>query len=107
VPPHLLGRVSSLDFFVSLALMPVSMALAGPAAEVLPLWLIFLVAGTVCPVMAVVAMAVARMPSDELAHPLARGTEGPSGAEEASGAEQSGAKAGGAEEPAEDGLAGS
>ena len=26
VPPHLLGRVSSLDFFVSLALMPVSMA---------------------------------------------------------------------------------
>ena len=73
VPPHLLGRVSSLDFFVSLALMPVSMALAGPAAEVLPLWLIFLVAGTVCPVMAVVAMVVARMPADELAHPLARG----------------------------------
>jgi MFS family permease len=70
VPPHLLGRVSSLDFFVSLALMPVSMALAGPAAEVLPIWLIFLRAGTVCPVMAAVAMAVARMPADELAHPL-------------------------------------
>ena len=70
VPPHLLGRVSSLDFFVSLALMPVSMALAGPAAEVLPIWLIFLVAGGVCPVMAVVAMAVAGMPADELAHPL-------------------------------------
>ncbi|BCW69309.1 MFS transporter [Arthrobacter sp. NicSoilB8] len=70
VPPHLLGRVSSLDFFVSLALMPVSMALAGPAAEVVPLWLIFLVAGTVCPVMAVVALAAARMPADELAHPL-------------------------------------
>lgn len=70
VPPHLLGRVSSLDFFVSLALMPVSMALAGPAAEVLPIWLIFLVAGTVCPVMAAVAMASARMPADELAHPL-------------------------------------
>lgn len=70
VPPHLLGRVSSLDFFVSLALMPVSMALAGPAAEVLPIWLIFLGAGTVCPVMAAVAMAVARMPADELAHPL-------------------------------------
>ena len=70
VPPHLLGRVSSLDFFVSLALMPVSMALAGPAAEVLPVWLIFLVAGTVCPVMAAVALVVARMPADELAHPL-------------------------------------
>jgi MFS family permease len=73
VPAHLLGRVSSLDFFVSLALMPVSMALAGPAAEVLPIWLIFLVAGTVCPVMAAVAMAVARMPADELAHPLDHG----------------------------------
>jgi MFS family permease len=75
VPPHLLGRVSSLDFFVSLALMPVSMALAGPAAEVLPIWLIFLLAGGVCPVMAVVAMAVAGMPDDELAHPLDRSPE--------------------------------
>ncbi|MEN2743715.1 MFS transporter [Sinomonas halotolerans] len=70
VPPHLLGRVSSLDFFVSLALMPVSMALAGPIAEVVPLWVIFAVAGGVCPVMAVVAVIAARMPSDELAHPL-------------------------------------
>ncbi|SFT80979.1 MFS transporter [Arthrobacter sp. ov118] len=77
VPPHLLGRVSSLDFFVSLALMPFSMALAGPVAEVVPLWLIFLVAGTVCPAMAVVAMAAARMPADELAHPLAGGAEEP------------------------------
>ena len=75
VPPHLLGRVSSLDFFVSLALMPVSMALAGPAAEVLPIWLIFLVAGGVCPVMAVIAFAVARMQADELAHPLDRAPE--------------------------------
>ena len=75
VPPHLLGRVSSLDFFVSLALMPVSMALAGPAAEVLPIWLIFLVAGGVCPVMAVIAFAVARMQADELANPLDRAPE--------------------------------
>lgn len=75
VPPHLLGRISSLDFFVSLALMPVSMALAGPAAEVVPIWLIFLVAGTVCPVMAVIASAAARMPDDELAHPLDRSPE--------------------------------
>ena len=73
VPPHLLGRVSSLDFFVSLALMPVSMALAGPAAEVLPVEIIFLVAGTVCPVVAVIALAVARMPADEAAHPLGDG----------------------------------
>lgn len=70
VPGHLLGRVSSLDFFVSLALMPVSMALAGPAAEVFPIWAIFLFAGGVCPVLAVIAMIAARMPQDELAHPL-------------------------------------
>ena len=55
---------------MSLALMPVSMALAGPAAEVLP-HLADLPGGRdVCPVMAVVAMIVARMPADELAHPL-------------------------------------
>ncbi|MCB5272773.1 hypothetical protein BJG92_00276 [Arthrobacter sp. SO5] len=87
VMPHLLGRVSSLDFFVSLALMPVSMALAGPAAEVLPVWLIFLVAGTVCPVMAVVALVVARMPSDELAHPLTDGSDSDTGAADRSGSE--------------------
>jgi MFS family permease len=70
VPGHLLGRVSSLDFFVSLALMPVSMALAGPAAEVFPIWAIFLFAGGVCPILAVIAVIVARMPRDEMAHPL-------------------------------------
>jgi MFS family permease len=75
VPSHLLGRISSLDFFVSLALMPVSMALAGPVAEVLPIWLIFLVAGLVCPIMAIIASAAARMPDDELAHPLDPATE--------------------------------
>jgi hypothetical protein len=55
--------------------MPVSMALAGPAAGVVPVWLIFLVAGAVCPLMAAVAMIVARMPRDELANPLEPGTE--------------------------------
>ena len=37
VPPHMLGRVASLDFFVSISLMPVSMALAGPVAEAIGL----------------------------------------------------------------------
>ena len=31
VPDGLRGRVSSLDFFVTLTLMPISMAVAGPA----------------------------------------------------------------------------
>lgn len=80
VPAHLLGRVSSLDFFVSLALMPVSMALAGPAAEVFPIWAIFLFAGGVCPMMAIVAVVAARMPADETAHPLDRRHDAPADA---------------------------
>ncbi|GAA3272438.1 MFS transporter [Paenarthrobacter aurescens] len=76
VPRHLLGRISSLDFFVSLALMPVSMALAGPLAEVVPLWLIFFVAGLVCPIMAFVALFAARMMSDEIANPLTSSSTG-------------------------------
>lgn len=70
VPSHMLGRVSSLDFFVSLALMPISMALAGPLAEVVPIPIIFLVAGIVPFVLAFVVLAVARMPRDEIEHPL-------------------------------------
>ncbi len=35
VPGELLGRVSSLDWFVSIGLVPVSMALAGPVAAVI------------------------------------------------------------------------
>jgi MFS family permease len=70
VPPALLGRVSSLDFFVSLSFMPLSMALAGTVSEVVGLTATFLVAGLAPPVMAVVAIVAARMPADELAHPL-------------------------------------
>ncbi len=33
VPRHLLGRVTSLDWFVSIGLLPVSFALTGPIAE--------------------------------------------------------------------------
>ena len=70
VPSAMLGRVSSLDFFVSLALMPVSMALAGPIAEVIGLAPAFLVAGLVPVLLAVITILVARMPADEVAHPL-------------------------------------
>jgi hypothetical protein len=70
VPPALLGRVSSLDFFVSLSFMPLSMALAGTVGEVIGLTTTFLLAGLAPAVMAVVAIVAARMPADELAHPL-------------------------------------
>jgi hypothetical protein len=70
VPPALLGRVSSLDFFVSLSFMPLSMALAGTVSEVIGLTATFLLAGLAPPVMAVLAIVVARLPADEVAHPL-------------------------------------
>ncbi|MCR1781163.1 MFS transporter [Nocardioides carbamazepini] len=70
VPPELLGRVASLDFFVSISLMPVSMALAGPVAELIGLKMTFAIAAVVPVVAAVVAVVWARLPADELAHPL-------------------------------------
>jgi predicted MFS family arabinose efflux permease len=70
VPPALLGRVSSLDFFVSIMLMPVSMALAGPVSEAIGMRTTFYVAALAPTVLAVVAVLAARMPADELAHPL-------------------------------------
>ncbi|MCV7179182.1 tetracycline efflux MFS transporter Tet(V) [Mycolicibacterium sphagni] len=70
VPPQMLGRVSSLDFFVSLAFMPVSMAVAGPLSKVIPVEAIFAVAGIAPVLLAAVALAAARMPRDEIAHPL-------------------------------------
>jgi hypothetical protein len=53
--------------------MPLSMALAGTVSEFVGLTAVFLVAGLAPPVLAVVAIAVARMPADEIAHPLDRG----------------------------------
>ncbi|WP_198652294.1 MFS transporter [Nocardioides allogilvus] len=70
VPPALLGRVASLDFFVSISLMPVSMALAGPVADAIGLRNTFYIAGIVPVVVAVVATVWAKLPADELAHPL-------------------------------------
>jgi MFS family permease len=70
VPTHMLGRISSLDFFVSLALMPLSMAIAGPVAQVVPIPVIFLVAGVLPLAFGIVAIVAAKMPQDEIAHPL-------------------------------------
>lgn len=70
VPREMLGRVSSLDFFVSLAFMPVSFAIVGPLSKVVSMQTIFLVAGLAPVVLAAVAMYAAKMRRDELAHPL-------------------------------------
>jgi MFS family permease len=75
VPEGLRGRVSSLDFFVSLALMPVSMAVAGPAGAAFGLTAVFLVAGGVPVLLAAAAILVPRLDRDELAHPLDHPTE--------------------------------
>jgi hypothetical protein len=72
VPPALLGRVSSLDFVVSGALVPVSVALAGPLGQGAGLGTTFLVAGLAPPVLAAVVLLAARLPADERAHPLDR-----------------------------------
>jgi MFS family permease len=70
VPPHMLGRVASLDFFVSISLMPVSMALAGPVSEAIGLRATFYIAGIAPGVFAALAIVLAKLPADELAHPL-------------------------------------
>jgi DHA3 family tetracycline resistance protein-like MFS transporter len=70
VPPEMLGRVSSLDFFVSLAFLPLSMAAAGPLSKVVSIETTFTAAGCVPVVLAVIAIVVGRMPRDEIANPL-------------------------------------
>lgn len=70
VPAQMLGRVSSLDFFVSLSFMPLSMALAGPLSKVVAVEVIFAAAGLLPIALAAVALIAARMPRDEIVHPL-------------------------------------
>lgn len=70
VPTHLLGRISSLDFFVSLALMPVSMALAGPLSQAVSTRDIFIFAGVASTFCALIAWTCGRFWIDEIAHPL-------------------------------------
>jgi hypothetical protein len=62
--------VSSVDLFVSIALMPVSMALAGPVGEHLGVPVTFALVAVLPVLLSVVALLVWRLPSDEIAHPL-------------------------------------
>jgi H+ antiporter protein len=70
VPDELRGRVSSLDFFVSLGLLPISMVLAGPAADAFGITTVFIVAGLVPAVLGPLALIAGRLRADEAAHPL-------------------------------------
>lgn len=70
VPPNMIGRVSSLDFFVSLSLMPISMALAGPVGVGLGVPMTFVLAGALPVFLAIAAILGWRLPRDEIAHPL-------------------------------------
>ncbi len=70
VPLDMTGRVASLDFFVSIAFMPVSIAIAGPLSVIVPIETIFVVAGIVPPALAAVALAAGRMRDTELQRPL-------------------------------------
>ncbi|RKQ35432.1 MFS transporter [Kocuria tytonis] len=70
VPGHMLGRISSLDFFVSLLLMPVSMAVAGPVSQLLPPAVIFWTVAVLTPSLGVLAVLLGRMHRDQAEHPL-------------------------------------
>ncbi|TDD48276.1 MFS transporter [Kribbella antibiotica] len=70
VPDHLRGRIASLDFFVSLLLMPVSMALAGPAGALLGITTVFIIAAVGPALVSLAVVYFGRMPSDEIANPL-------------------------------------
>ena len=69
VPHGLLGRVSSLDFFVSLSAAPVSAALVVPAAEGWGMHAVFLVAGLLPLQVAILALTLGRLRRDEIDHP--------------------------------------
>lgn len=70
IPPELLGRIASLDAFVSISLMPVSMALAAPVSHLIGIPDTFLLAGASPIVFAGIALWWARLSEDELANPL-------------------------------------
>ncbi|WP_055476420.1 MFS transporter [Gordonia sp. HS-NH1] len=70
VPPALLGRIASLDFFVSVALMPVSMAIAAPVSSAIGLTATFVLGGLLPVPIAWAFYVAARMWRDEIENPL-------------------------------------
>jgi MFS family permease len=70
VPDELRGRVSSLDWFVSLGLLPISLALAGPAGEAFGITAVFIAAGAIPAIIGPLALVAGRLRADEIANPL-------------------------------------
>ena len=66
VPLDMIGRVASLDFFVSITFMPVSIAVAGPLSLLVPIPVIFTIAGIAPPVLALIALLAGRMRESEI-----------------------------------------
>jgi MFS family permease len=65
VPPELRGRVHSLDWFVSVALTPLSFALTGPVAKAIGADATLVVAGVVPCLLTAALFFVARLRRDE------------------------------------------
>ncbi|GAB2643040.1 MFS transporter [Gordonia jinhuaensis] len=70
IPRHMLGRIAGLDAFVSVALMPVSMALAAPMSHALGLTTTMILAALVPIPFGAVLFVWARIRRDEVAHPI-------------------------------------
>jgi len=70
VPLDMVGRIASLDFLVSIAFMPLSIALVGVLSRHLSADLLFTVAGLAPLVLAAVVIVAAGLRRDEIAHPL-------------------------------------
>jgi MFS family permease len=71
VPPALRGRVHSLDWFVSIALTPVSFALSGPVSQAIGIDATLILAALVPAAGGVVLYVVAGLRRDEERHPEA------------------------------------
>jgi MFS family permease len=68
VPPHLLGRVSSLDWLISTGLLPLSFALTGPASAVLGAQTTLIAAGVLGAAVTLAALMLPGMRATEGRH---------------------------------------
>jgi MFS family permease len=68
VPPHLLGRVSSLDWLISTGLLPLSFALTGPASAGLGAQATLIAAGVLCATVTLAALMLPGMRAIEGRH---------------------------------------